>query len=292
VLPSGNGNSAFVLNGEFVFQDGAGNNVSLTSNGAPAGPAGNITTTGSPAYATSDVELLWSGADSEYHFKSGAGNLWASLVFGGAAFRNGANAMTMTSVVTTDYNIIWPAAAAANNDIATFQADGTIAFGKALVGNFTVDGDLTASGDLGHGPKSLLINAIDGVGFSGAGAVVPHSWSGGDYDGWWESTGTADTWQCAIPLKVGDRLLSVRFLFEGISALTTKTFYVKEMYYSTATKTNLASDTSTLGTNSTKTVTMAGSGKVLETLYSYYAQFESLEVGDRLFGIEISYDRP
>lgn len=290
VLASGSNGSLFNVNGELYYRDGSGNDIAVSSSGSLAAAPGNITSTGTPEFGDSGTELIWSGGDSQFQFKAGA-SAWADLVFGEAKFRNGTNAMTMSCPVTTDYELIWPAVASTDGDLASFDADGVITFGKDLIGDFTIDGDFDVSGDIGHGEVSIALNAAAGHGLSGAGAVVPLSLSGGIYEGWWESTDIGDEWICHLPLKVGDRLKSVKFLFEGVNS-NTKTFVVQKVFYSTPSVTTVKSETSTLALNSTKTATVAGSGEVVSTNVSYYVRFRSLAAGDRLFGIEVTYDRP
>lgn len=149
VLAGGNVNSFYSLNGQAVFRDGSGNDVAITSGGAVAGAAGNITTTGSPVYATSGVEILWSGGDLDYRFKDGSGvNDFANLVFSEAHYRNGANTLKVKTIVTTDYDIIWPATGPADNNLAVFDASGNISFTDTVAGAKTFSGAITLDSTL------------------------------------------------------------------------------------------------------------------------------------------------
>lgn len=290
VLAAGSINSVYSLNGELYWQDGSGNDVALTSAGSVAGAAGNITTTGSPAYATSGVEVLWSGADLEYRFKDGSGSTdFADLVFDNAEFRNGANTMTMGSAVTTDYDITWPAVGPAANNIIQLDASGNISFSSNLnIATASVTGDLTVGGDLNHGNKTLTINAIDGQGFASTGASVPMKVSGGVYAGYWEAGGLA-TWTASVPLHVGERIVSIKFLYEG-TTVATKGFFLRRVHYSAPTITTEEFTTTTVSTTSTKTIT-PGTPITILSNYSYFIQFNAAVSGDRLYGAEITYDR-
>jgi hypothetical protein len=156
-LSGGNINTIYAYNDELYFQDGAGNNVAMTSGGSVAGAAGNITTSGSPAYAASDVELLWVGGDLEYRFKAGAGDTYADLVFHEADIRNGANTMKLTSNVTSDYDINFPAAGPSVNDIISLDASGNISFTKTMGGTLAVTGLLTATGGVTCGANQDVV---------------------------------------------------------------------------------------------------------------------------------------
>lgn len=168
-------NAVFSLNGELAWRDSGGLVTAITSSGAVAGAAGNITTTGSPAYASSGVELLWVGADLEYKFKAGAGvDTFANLVYAEGHIRNGANTMKMKSAVTTDYTITWPTTAPTIDNLITLDASGNISFSDSIGGlktfngavtfedNITADGDLAVAGTITMGVNRDVV--VSGTG--------------------------------------------------------------------------------------------------------------------------------
>lgn len=312
-------NSLHSVAGELTFIDGAGNVVPMTSSGAVAGAAGNITTTGSPAYATSGVEILWSGSDLEYRLKSGSGaTAFANLVLAELELRNGANTTTLASAVTSDYTITFPAAGPSANNLAVFDGSGNISFTDTIPGDKTISGDLdvggevTASGgladgttvngtlnatevsvtDFAHGDRKLSVNAIAGVGYASDTSRVSHKVTGAPavYVGYWEATSGSQEFYLPIPLHVGDRIKSVRFLYEGADT-STKNFSIRSAHYSVPTITTEATDNATTSTSSTKTVTPGSPISIAENT-SYWAVFDAGASGDRCYGIQITYDRP
>ena len=233
-LASGNTLSVYAYADELYFQDGAGNNVALTSGGAVAAAAGNITTSGSPTYGASSVELLWVGGDLEYQFKAGA-SAYADLVFHEADFRNGVNTMVMGSLVTSDYAIHWPAAgpsaagsvlqsdASGNisfDDSPTFTglATGNAGFTAAANQDFTVSG----TGEYKHGDKTILLSTLDSKQAGVPGDYTFEAATGSVVT----SSGGATTY-LAIPVEAGWRIKSVtaRVLIAGGSGNATFTLY-------------------------------------------------------------------
>lgn len=150
-LANTNPNTLYFVNGEAYIQDGAGNNVQVTASGVlNVGSVGSINTTGSPAYG-SGPEVLWSGTDLEYRMKSGSGtNDYADVVCSGVELRNGANTTTLQTVVTTDYNITFPATApGANNTPMVIGTTGLVTFTRDLdVDTLTTSGNVAIGGTL------------------------------------------------------------------------------------------------------------------------------------------------
>lgn len=215
-LPSGTiTESVFTYNSELYFQDGAGNNVAITSGGSVAGAPGNITTTGTPVFGSSGTALLWSGGDLQFQFKAGA-SAWADLVFGDAMFRNGTNTMTMTSGVTTDYTITWPTTApGSGTKLIQVNSSGTLSFSSTIADATTFTNLITASagataaanqdftvsgtGRYRHGLRSMALPIAAGYSPSGTFFVSSHEWN----------PPAAGEFHWPVPLEAGKTISSV-----------------------------------------------------------------------------------
>lgn len=321
-------NSLFDVNGELYYQDGAGNNVQLTSGGSLGAVAGNITTTGSPAYAASGVELQWAGGDDEYRF-FGNGGGYADLVFSNLEFRNGSNTMTMSSGVTSDYSIAFPSAGPSANDLAYFDGSGNITFSGTIPGAKTFSAALTASagitvgaggvdvtgassfstdvtlasnsnlvlqgtGAVRHGEYTVYYSASMGAGVQGSGTLGDYrqgSGTGGAY--YWEAADISAEITIPIPLAAGERIVQVEVFFLGGSGAS-KTFRLWEVTNAAVVSAMGSETTTTSGTGSVVIDAASTSSTlphVIVTDRQYLMTFNAGVAGDRVYGMTVTYDR-
>lgn len=295
VLPGGNTNTAYVKDGEFYYQDGSGNDVQLTSGGSVnnAG-AGSINTTGSPAYG-SGPEVLWSGGDLEYRFKSGAGATdFADLVFADLEFRSGTFTMTMSCAVTTDYSVLWPViAAVSNNSLLEISTAGQVAFTKApSVTSLTTSGDITLGGDLIHPSYDSYLYAT-AFQFSSGGA-----WTGasGASSAAYIAVSSGSLTVIEIPVsgfnvRVGDTLEQLYLTWRADSAVTTHD--IRLLHIST-TGTVTEEATTTISpslANTIETTTWNFSDEVMTTGYYVFRVEIDSAVSARIYGAGVRYKR-
>lgn len=299
-LGGGNINTVYAYNDELYFQDGTGNNVALTAAGSVAGAAGNITTTGSPAYATSDVELLWSGGDLEYRFKSGTGDTYADLVFKNAEFRDGANTLRMApnASMSGDYTLTWPAAVSSAGQVVELDGVGNISFvdtlstAKTFTGLITASAGVTAAanqhvtvsgtGEYKHGTESMFIHASAGN-IHGDG----HTFSNGEL-----SMTVGENLYISIPLRAGDRIINVYAYVNGGNT-GAKNVYL----YSKNGADGLAPDqraTQVSSLSGEHTISMTSINWTLGSASddAVYFQFQAQGSPDSILGIRVEYDRP
>jgi hypothetical protein len=298
VLAAGNPTTVYTVGNELYFQDGAGNNVPITSGGSVAGAAGNITTTGTPAYASSGVQLQWSGGDLEYRFIDDGTEGYADLVFHDLEFRNGANTLTMSTLVTTDYDIIWPATGPSAAGILQTDASGNISFSNTIPSLVTFSAGLTAAanqditvsgtGEYKHGQLTKFVHVTDGM-------PAQHSSNFVAIDG---STFTADftntlgRWIFPINLKEGDRIVSVTVYMDGADASAKNLDLRKGTNVSTSSNTLVDNQSSTSSADTTMTITLGGGGVTIAAGEVFYAVFRPGASGDKILGLEVVYDRP
>lgn len=299
VLTAGSINSLYSLNGELYFQDGSGNDVAMTSSGNVAGAAGNIGTSGSPAYATSGVEVLWVGGDLEYRLKSGSGaNDFADAVLAQVDFHNGSVSTTMGRASGgSSYTLTWPNAGPSADDLATFDGSGNVTFGKTLGGNYSVTGTLgvggklTLSADDAHGDRVLILHQYAGIGFTTAGGIYDGYAIDGSFDmeGYFLFGAAGYPLAFPIPLKVGDRIKSIDFYFQA-SGTANRRFAL--FYGQYAGRTTVDEDVQSYAagnhahtlTVTTPTAITAGNG--------WWTQFRAGNTNDLISHIEVTYDRP
>lgn len=119
-------------NGDFYVNDGAGNQVRMTSAGAVnVASAGAISSTGSPAYGALGVELRWDGADLEFEARAGAGaDEYADIRLDDVILNDGSShflRVTAPSMVA-DYTLTLPSAVpATSNSVLTMDITGVLA---------------------------------------------------------------------------------------------------------------------------------------------------------------------
>jgi hypothetical protein len=156
--------------GDFYINDGAGRQVRITSGGVVnTAASGNITSTGSPAYGTSSVELRWDGADLEFEMRAGAGaDDYADVRLDDVVFNDGSgNFLRVTAqAMASDYTVTFPAATPASTSVVQMSSAGTLTAspsgsiattGTVATGALTVTGAATVSG-LTTIDDSLVVN--------------------------------------------------------------------------------------------------------------------------------------
>jgi len=305
-LGSGNTFTLYTYNDELYYQDGTGTNVAITSGGSVAATPGNISTQGSPAYGSSDVELIWDGSNSDYVFKSGT-STYADILFRNAEFRNGANTMTMSSGVTSDYNVSWPAAGPSANDMAYFSGGGAITFSDTIPGAKTFSGALTASagvtlgsnqdltlqgtGDVVHGDRILVLNPISGSGYDSSNSPYDgFTVSSNAYLGRWVSSAGLDLIAFSVPLRVGDRIKSIDW-YTYSAGVTTKTLKLRKVVPSTQTDSPVEQDSGSTSGATTHSWSLS-SPYTITTGENIWLTFRAGAASDQFYGVEITYDRP
>lgn len=289
--------SLFAYDDELYFQDGSGTNVKMTTGGAVAGAAGNVSTTGSPAYATSGVEILWSGGDTEYRFKDGPGATdFASVVFADAEFRQGAFTMTMSSLVTTDYAVIYPATAPGSQVIQQIDGSGNVTFSNTIATAATFsaglscatnqDVTLAGTGSVKHGSYNAVIPCSAGQGWNqSTGAYVrPNSLS---YSTWTASAATCE-WTVHLDLKVGKTIESVSIVWNPHGSAGTKNFrFVEQDIGLVVPAITLVSSTSTA--TSVAELAVLSSDTVVQSDQTYMLHFTGAGGGEELVAVKVTY---
>lgn len=303
-LPSGGiTESFFVYDGEVYFQDGSGNNVQISSAGSLAAAAGNITTTGTPAYATNGVQLQWSGGDLEYRFIDDGTNGHAGIVIKDVQLRNGANSTTLESAVTADYTLTLPAAAPGSTQLCQVASSGAISFSNTIVEAVTCSNLITASagvtcaanqdvtvsgtGVYKHGTFEVWVSPVAGTGFSSGGVSIP---TDTDNVSTWSATSAGAKLRIPVTMKVGKTVESVDVYWNARGAVGTKTFIFFEQDMATAIGTNLAFVTSTSTTSAIQTTSVFSGSAAISTGKTYMFGFTaSAGGGEEIVGIKVTY---
>ena len=254
--------SLFVYDNELYFQDGTGTNVAITAAGTVSAAAGNITSTGSPTYASLANGLQWSGGDLEYIFTDNGTNTYAGLVFLDAQFRNGVNSMTMESAVTTDYTITWPTAAPSGTELVQVDSAGAVSFSSTVVDPTTFTGLLTGSAGLEaaanqdvtvsgtgrhrHGLRSVSLAAAGGMS-SGSGGL------GSSHNEWALNSGTLDFYW-AVPLETGKTIDSVAVQYYAATSDIRLVSLFSKTTANALAPSSIAGDSSNTSTGTTSTL--------------------------------------
>ncbi len=289
-LPSGGiTESFFVYDGEAYYQDGSGNNVQLTSAGSVSAAAGNITTTGTPAYATNGVQLQWAGGDLEYRFLDDGTNGHAGIVIKDVQLRNGANSTTLESAVTADYTLTLPTAAPGSTQLCQVASSGAISFSNTIVEAVTCSGLVTASsgvtcaanqdvtvsgtGRYRHGARTISLSAASGDS-SGSGGLS------GTSQEWALNSGTPNFFW-SIPIESGKTITDVQVYYH---AATTDTRLISLFTKNTAD--GLAP--STIAGDSSNTSTGAQVSSITSIGHVVLAT-EALSVGIEFSGVSPSH---
>lgn len=274
--------SLFVTSsGELAFRDNANNVVTITSAGslniASSGGLGNS----GGDYGTSGITFDWSGTlyDALDGTTSNAPVRADSFILRQSTTDNSVT-IDVPATVTSSYNLTLPSAVSGGATRA-LQSD---ASGNCSWSNtYSEDITLSGSAELKHGDRILSIPAASGE-RNGSGTT-------GVATGYWSPGVGNDSIVFPISLDVGDRIRTVRFMFEGANT-STKTFTVYSVFYSTSAVTTINSGTSTSATASTVTLSGGSLPYTVAQSSTVWARAQMPSTSDRVFGIEVTYDRP
>lgn len=287
----------YFRDGQFYVNDTAGNEIQITdAGGLNASLLGGI----GGDYTTTSADVSYVNASGSYFFNS-APNTAAQIDVGDVKIKDTTSVfgviLNAPSGMTSDYNVTFPVSASAGEQIVMMKSDGTLSVdGKGIMSGSGLQlgyegqqGKLhIVSGSLRHGDETLSLNAIGGIGYTAAATDSHHQMPGGFYSGSWIASAVTDKFHFPVPLRVGDSLRSFRFMYEG-SAGSTKTFTLNQVYYADGTVTQEVQDTATAPSYSAKIVTC---NVIIQASSTYWVEFKPGTTGDRVFGIEYTYDRP
>lgn len=281
-------------NGDLYYNDGSGNQVRMTALGGVAGAAGNITTSGAPAYATSGVELLWDAAVLGYKMKSGSGaSDFGDVYCDDVLLSDGsANYLTLTAAagMGSDYAIEFPAAVASANGtllqmattgVITYSNTGLASVGLAANNHFTVSG----TGRFKHGSLVKIIPAHLGVATSGTFSTLTYGF---------QATGAGDILSIPIEMDVGERITDVTFYGFDSSAATSFTgefLVIDSLTAGTAVEPGADASSGNAFTGFINP-SVAGLTTTVASGSHYRARWTSGSAGDRIVCIQVTYDRP
>lgn len=299
-----NPRSVYVVDGELYFNDGAGNQIQITTGGVlNSASTGAITGSG---YGSSGVEVTWDAGTEEYRFRSGsATDNYGDLKGDDFLLSDGSsNFVRVTAqAMSADYTMTLPAAVPASTSLVTMSSAGTLATSRdpsvdtvTTTGLITAGGGVTASagqdftvsgtGRYNHGDRTLYLSAM---------------MAEAAFDSWTHTalgyitglgTGGNDSCWIGVALDEGKRITSAAARVRGD---TVNTITVRLMSYlvSSGTLTELATETSALtATNQTLLLT---TGNVTVTADTHY-YFEITKSGSdndlRLYYCSVTYDQP
>lgn len=289
--------------GELYYNDNAGRQVQITTNGAVnVSTSGGITGTG---YGASSVEVNWVAASSRYDMKSGAGaNDYASVLANDILLNDGsANTLTIAAPsLAADYTLTLPnAVAASNGSLVTMSTAGALAATMApsvttvtTSGLITAGGGVTASADqhvtvsgsgkFKHGARELCISganfhpSAETTDFTRQTYITHNSATDADY-------------VAAIPLPVGCRITSIVIYMTHGTGTGNRTYTLYRTALATGTSTDLGNDGDTTSASDV-TITLAAINHTILTLNAYTLFIELRESGDIIKGAVINYDHP
>jgi hypothetical protein len=150
--------------GDLYFNDGANRQVRITNAGAlNISSTGAITSTGSPAYGSSGVELRWDGADLEFEARAGSGaDAYADIRLDDDVINDGSgNFVRLTAqAMAADYTLTLPSAVPGSTQLVQMSSAGTLTASNTVAnaatfsstvatGALTVTGAATVSTTLG-----------------------------------------------------------------------------------------------------------------------------------------------
>ena len=271
--------------GELYVRDGANNNFALTSGGALSGAGGSITGAG---YGSSGIEINWDA--SRYNAKSGSGaDDYADIRFNSAILRDDSgNDITLDAPsISSSYTLTLPTAVPASTGLfVQGTTGGALSFSNSTAQDIT----LTGSAELKHAGETKIISCASGFGSNTTGGYEGWDVTASTFSGWWEASAAGDYFIFPINLNVGDSISSITTYFEGVDG-TTKTFSLCSMYYAGPTETVEETTTSTVAVASGRLLTVSPE-VVISSVNHYYLKFDPGAAGDRVFHIQVVYNRP
>lgn len=319
----------FTSSGEFAVRDGANNVVTLTSSGALNAAASNGLTDTGGTYGSSGIALDWNG--SKYDFLDGVGTYADVRANKLELHDNTANSVTIdVPTVSSSYNLTLPSAVAASTglflqsdssgncswsnsttqdvDTGNLDVTGTIgSTGTATFGGLTtvsgggislgsnLDILLQGTGVVRHGEYTIFFPAAMGAAQNGStdmGDYFLGSAVGAQY---WEAPTISSEITIPVLLKAGDRIKQIEVHFVGDDT-TSKTFYLIEYDPSLATATQVGTEATTTSGYGTVTIdSLSTSSQLPLTMDAgkfVAVTFNAARAGDRVYGIDVTYDRP
>lgn len=284
--------SFYVTAGELYYRDGANNPVQMTNGGVVnTASNGNIGSTGSPAYGTSGVVFNWDGTRYSALDGSGADD-YANVRMGSLELRDGSsNTLTVdVPAMGSDYTLSLPAAAPAGDALLQMDASGNVTASSSIGTDIT----LTGSAEVKHGSRTKRIGIWAGQGYDDGYLTTVysgHSGTAGAPTGQWTAGAGNPVFHLPIDLESGCRITQVRAYVNTSSAGmdvylgSTTTAGVNTTNHETAAATGIGDETLTMTVSPNLTL---GSGGV-DFVYVY---FNSMNSGDEIYGIDVTYDRP
>lgn len=278
--------------GDLWYNNNAGDAVQLSNGSSAAGPAGNIATTGSPAYGASSVALQWNAA-SGYHFYGDAG-VDADIFTGGLRVVDGAYSVGLIApTLATNVEITLPASLPASTSVLTITAAGlmqstrdlsvdTIAAGgliSAAAGvTAAVDTHITVSGNgtFKHGARTICRPMMGGNGTGSATLSAPSvRVDAGDY------------WNLPLQLEVGWAVSSVNvYLDPSGTGMTISVVSVAEDGSTSVVATR------TVASSTESDYAITGASFTVEADKAYYVQVLGANTGDKAHLVSLVYSQP
>lgn len=196
-------NYALYANGdELFFIDGTGTTVQLTSSGSVAAAAGNIQTTGSPAYGASGVQIQWDGTSGYYTFYEGAADP-GTIRVQKCAFSDAATYWVTVDVPTlaASYTLSLPAAVPFQTELVSMDSSGNL----DVSSNAPID-------ELHHNTFNRLFHWSDGLEANGGTYTNTNGYV---------TVAASDLWLIPLTFNVGDTIEDVIFYFYSTASSVT-----------------------------------------------------------------------
>ncbi len=287
--------------GELYFNDNAGRQVQVTSNGSVnVSTSGGITGSG---YGTASVEVNWDSGSSTYRMRDGAAaDDFAHVEVDDVKLNDGsAHTLTVAApAMAADYTFTLPAAVpAASNTILQMATSGAVTASNTVGSITTNSGGVTvASGQhvtvagTGRFKHGTLSKTYPGNSFT------PTAWTNvvAFNDGSLVCSGTdGHNFYKAADLPVGARVIAVSFYAQHGASGSTRTARLVRIDLATLARTVLADETDTTSGDTTVTVNLPA-GELPETIeagYSYFLEYDTVAIANEgINGAQIDYDWP
>lgn len=280
----------FNASGEFTVRDGANNEVVLTSagglNNASAGGLGDSGGT----YGTSGITFDWD--NTRYNAKNGSGSDdYADIRLKNVILRDGSsNDITLAAPsLAGNYTFTFPATVPGTTGLFLQGAtSGVTSFSNSTA----VDITLTGTAEIKHGSRTKVISSAGGIGYNSAfSSLVAHDPSA-TTNIYWEADAAGDEFFLPIDLEIGDRITSIACYVRNAAGAV-----AREVFFQTTTSTGGGTTNETASSaataNSNETVTMTVSPQItLAAGSSHVFRFIAGAADDRVYHIEVTYDRP
>lgn len=281
---------AYIYNNEWYLNDGLGNDVRITLNGAlDASSVGGI---GGDYGGGNPAAVSFNDANSKYTFTTDPG-VYAALEFGTARHiaATSGNAVTVKAPDTLAgaYTAIWPPTIpGSGTQLLQITSTGAMSCTAApsvtsLTASAAVSGGsvVTAEADARHAERTIVLNGYSGAEDGSSCQLVSGVWST-------TSTGTIGF---TIALPVGSRLKSVSaFIRDTASTVNFKVFRY-DPSASSVSYTQLGSTQTSAGSTSAQTLTVSGLTDTASTTETFFAQVNFTATGHTCRGISYTYDR-